>query len=189
MIRSVGRPRNKQIDEQILSATARILAEKGYAGLKMDTVATVAKVSKHTLYLRYKSPAQLTVALLHQLASSTIKLADTGSLEKDLTQLLKDIRQLFLETPFGIVIPALIGASTGNPKMVKRARLYLEERRALMEPLVTRAIERGELPKSVRPREFIETCLAPIYYRYLISGDPINDKFIASTVKRALSVS
>lgn len=185
MPNSVGRPRDKSIDDDILKAVADILTEKGYMGLKMDTVAARANVSKHTLYLRYKSPAELTVALLKQLAGVTVRVPDTGKLADDLLMILVEVRHLFCDTPFGAVIPALVGASTSNPELVTYARKYLEDRRKQMEPVVEYAIARGELPESVQPKVFIELCIAPIYYRHLISGEPLSDEFIGLLAERA----
>lgn len=184
---TAGRPRDNSIDSHILDATVTILSQKGYSGLTMDAVATAAKISKHTLYRRYKSPAALTVGLLQHLAHTTIKIPDTGSFEQDLTLMLQDVRQLFQETPFGAVIPALIGASTGNSELASQARSLLKMRRSLMTPVVERAIERGEISKSTQPSHLLEYALSPLYYRHIISGEQLSDQFIVATVKLVLS--
>lgn len=188
MPNTAGRPRDHSIDTHILEATAEILGKRGYSGLTMDAVAMRAGISKHTLYRRYKSPAELTVGLLQHLANTTVKIPDTGSLEQDLTLILRGVRQLFQETPFGVVIPALVGASTDNPELANQARLLLRERRNLMMPVIERAFDRGELALPlIESRQLLEYALAPLYYRHIISGEPLTDEFITATVQQALS--
>ena len=47
-----GRPRNPDLDERILDATRRLLAERGYQGLSIDAVARAAGTTRPTVYLR-----------------------------------------------------------------------------------------------------------------------------------------
>jgi hypothetical protein len=93
---------------------------------------------------------------------------------------------LFCETSFGVVIPALIGASASNPDLVKHARAYLEERRTAMEPIIQRAIARQELPADTDPKTYLEIVIAPLYYRHLISGDDIDETYINAIVQSTI---
>lgn len=179
---TAGRPRNELIDKKILEAAVSILTEKGYSGLKMDLVATRAKISKRTLYLRYKSVAQLVIDLLHELATTTVEIPDTGELKSDLVEVLSHIEMLFKKTLFGVIMPILVSASVDNPDLAKLGREYLKSRRKLMEPIVIRAIERGELPDSTDPNMFIELCVAPVYYRNLISAEPVDEAYIMKVI-------
>ena len=183
MPNSVGRPRDEGVDDAILDATAAILRERGYIGLKMDAVAAAAGVSKHSLYLRYRSPAELTVALLKKFTRLTAPIPDTGSLETDLKILLTGIRTLFLETPFGVVIPALVAASPSSPDLVAYARSYLRERRKEMAPIVERAVARGELPHGTDATVFLDLDIASLYYRFIISGGAIDDAAIDTIIR------
>lgn len=187
MSNPVGRPRDESKDRYIFDAVLEILEEKGYSGLKMDTVATRAGISKNTLYIRYSSPIELTIGLLRHYAAGAPLAPDTGSLESDLRAMLYGLRKLFESTPIGTIIPTLVGASMGNAELVTEARAYIETRRRSMEPIIERAIERGELPKTTNPKEAIELCVAPLYYRHLISGEPIDDEFIKNIISRLIS--
>ena len=49
----------------------------------------------------------------------------------------------------------------------------IDMRRA--EPVVARAVARGELPADTDPPEVIKTLIAPIYLRLLITAEPIDE--------------
>jgi AcrR family transcriptional regulator len=62
-----GRPRDGAVDEAILDATERSLASRGYEAMTVEQVAVAAGVSKPTIYLRYRSKAELVEAMIERL--------------------------------------------------------------------------------------------------------------------------
>src|SRR4051794_10384858 len=57
--RSGGRPRSAHIDDAVLKATLRHLAERGYAGMSVNAIAAELGISKPTIYLRWPSKVDL----------------------------------------------------------------------------------------------------------------------------------
>jgi AcrR family transcriptional regulator len=57
--RRQGSSRDPSIDAAVLSATRRLLVDRGYAATTIDLIATTAKVSRPTVYRRWSSKAQL----------------------------------------------------------------------------------------------------------------------------------
>lgn len=58
----------------ILDAAARVVEERGFAGVRMDAIAERAGVAKGVLYLRFPGKAELLVALLrHEIAQATTR--------------------------------------------------------------------------------------------------------------------
>jgi AcrR family transcriptional regulator len=53
-----------RIDEAIVQATVRLLAEKGFAEMRMEEVAVLAKVGKPAIYRRYSDKAELVTAVI-----------------------------------------------------------------------------------------------------------------------------
>jgi AcrR family transcriptional regulator len=45
-----GRPRQTELDRRILEAALRLLAERGYAHMSLDDVATAAHTTRATIY-------------------------------------------------------------------------------------------------------------------------------------------
>ena len=61
-----GRPRDPAVEERILDATLRQLAEHGYARMSVDQVAAASGISKPAIYRRWKGKADLATAALNR---------------------------------------------------------------------------------------------------------------------------
>ena len=59
--RAPGRPRDESVDERVLEATLDLLAEKGFAALRVDEVAGRSGVAKSTIYRRWSSLTHLAI--------------------------------------------------------------------------------------------------------------------------------
>jgi len=58
--------KNRQ-EEKSLQAAARVFARKGYRSSTMDEIAREAKISKPTLYVRFKSKEMLIIQLIEKI--------------------------------------------------------------------------------------------------------------------------
>jgi Tetracyclin repressor-like, C-terminal domain len=54
-------------------------------------------------------------------------------------------------------------------------------------PFVTRAIERGELPANTDTDALLTTFRAPLFYRMVTTGDPIDEDLIAQAARGTLT--
>jgi hypothetical protein len=54
-------------------------------------------------------------------------------------------------------------------------------------PVVTKAIERGELPANTDTDTLLTTFRAPLFYRMVTTGDPIDEDLIAQTTRVTLA--
>jgi AcrR family transcriptional regulator len=59
-----GRPRTPGVDEAVLKATLRRLAEDGYSGMSMAKIAADAGTTRPTMYLRWPTKQALVVAAM-----------------------------------------------------------------------------------------------------------------------------
>ena len=64
---TTGRPRDTSLDDRVLDATIGLLAERGYASLRIDDVAAASGVAKTTIYRRWPSLMHLVVAAIVRL--------------------------------------------------------------------------------------------------------------------------
>jgi AcrR family transcriptional regulator len=90
--RGRGRPRRAGADEEILTVALAMLREKGYHELSVDAVAERARVAKTTVYRRWPSKGALIAAAISPTGRGPAP--NSGSLERDLTQILNDILAL-----------------------------------------------------------------------------------------------
>src|ERR671929_840669 len=86
-----GRPRDPSRDSVIRAAILRLLAEVGYSALTMDAVAAEAGVGKATIYRRWRTKQDLVVDTISDLNREEATPPDSGSLEGDLRQMLRQL--------------------------------------------------------------------------------------------------
>jgi Tetracyclin repressor-like, C-terminal domain len=66
-------------------------------------------------------------------------------------------------------------------------RHYFDQQAVRTTPLVTRAIDRGELPANTDTNALLTTFRAPLFYRMVTTGDPIDDGLIAQVARVTLA--
>jgi AcrR family transcriptional regulator len=138
--------RSEQVVRRVLDAAIVELARSGYHGFRMEVVAARAAVNKTTIYRRWPSRAALVGALVDRMRAPLREspLPDTGSLESDLVEAFARRFTVgrrtegrawarLLEERYRPEVEAIIGPSVA-------------ERRHEWRSMVTRAIDRGELP-------------------------------------------
>ncbi len=158
----------------VRAATVAELAEKGYADLTVEGVARRAGVHKTTVYRRWKDRQGLVVDALAERVAEEVPIPDTGSVQGDLEVLARSLADT-LGGPTGRVIAAVLGTDAGRlPEVAETRRRVLGDRLRRAEPVVLRAVARGELPEGTAPHEVVKAFAAPLYFRLLVSGEPVD---------------
>jgi AcrR family transcriptional regulator len=184
--RRPGRPRDARADEAIIDAAAAVLAKCGPSGFTVDAVAARAGVGKATIYRRWPSRADLLLETATQ-AALDLTDPDTGSVRDDLVFLLSALAVKLRVTIAGRLMPALIAEAATNPDMSRTLGAFVEERRALSLAMVTRGIERGELPADADPQMLLDLCAGPIFYRTLVARHPVEPEEVEQMVDAVLA--
>ena len=152
---------------ELVAAALQLFANRGFAATRLEDVATVAGVSKGTVYLYFESKEQLFEAVVREAITPTLDRAEAmlASFEGPTPDLVRFLFELFaaaLETPLTGVIKLLVAESGNFPQL---ARLYadLVLRRAfgLMERVLQRGIDRGEF-RPVDPHTTVPLVMGPI---------------------------
>lgn len=169
------RGRASRVVNSIHEATREVLSEMGYAGLRIDEVARRADVNKTTVYRRWPTKAELVADTIKGTLNKVV-LTDTGSLRRDLKEYLKLLAQRSTNAQWrGILL-------TLNSNVDQELELLAKELRQLARSnrtkLIQRGIDRGELPKGINPELVADVVSAPVLYRALHLGEPVDDAFI-----------
>jgi AcrR family transcriptional regulator len=173
-----GRPRSKELDASILSATLELASEVGINGMSMDDVAQRAGVSKASIYRRWPSKELLVIDALRS-AMGPLDAVDTGDVGADLRAILGDLVQRFSSKErMNDVLPHLIEVSTHDPALRAELEAYTQLRRVPLRASLERGITRGELPADADLDTMIDALLGPIIYRRLLTGGSIDTAFI-----------
>ena len=179
--------RTARVRRDVLNATLRHIAERGLEGLTIAAIATAAGVAQTTVYRRWPTPPSLVADALSDLAAERNPIPDTGDIRLDLYQLADQIAHLLAEP----AIVRLLGVSlalSADPDVATARTLFWENRFRLSQPVVDRAIRRGQLRPHSNPHEVIETLVAPLYYRLLVSDQAIDRDLIHRCVDTTLKM-
>ena len=180
-----GRPRRADADEAILRATLEQLADAGVAGLSMDLVAQRAGVGKATIYRRWTSKEELVLEALRTVAAP-IPVPDEGSLRGDLIAYTDELVERFSHGRGSDVLPHLVAASCHDAELRASLDAFTRGRQATLRRLFARGVERGELPADTDIDLAVDAILGPIFYRHLLSGEPVDRALARRLVDLAL---
>ncbi|GAA4719727.1 TetR/AcrR family transcriptional regulator [Phytohabitans rumicis] len=166
--------RGAKVRAAVHAATLAELVDKGYAELTVDAVAQRAGVHKTTVYRRWNDRQSLVVDALAEHFAADIPTPDTGALETDLRALARALVDS-MAGPVGTAVQAAMHSDAGRlPEIAEARQRIFADRFRRAEPVVSRAIERGELPVGTDPAEVFKALAAPIYYRLLVIAEPVD---------------
>jgi len=167
--------RSARVRDAVRQATLAELAEHGYGGLTVERVAERSGVHKTTVYRRWGGVEGLIADALELAAGEPWPIPDTGSIEGDLRGIVQLVRSGFADPELGPVSSAFVAAAVQNEAAARSLHDFLVSRHEQSADVVRRAIERGELPDVVDPREVIRVAVAPVYYRLFVAHEPVTE--------------
>ena len=155
--RSATRRRGQELEAAILDAAWELLLDKGYSGFTYEAIAAGAGTSRPVLYRRWPQRDDLLLATLARSWWQPIPLPDTGSLREDAIGLLRNANASRSRMAT-LLIAQLMDyfRQTGTSFAELRAALRGPDQPSGMGKLVTRAVERGEVPDVPRSDRLID---------------------------------
>jgi AcrR family transcriptional regulator len=181
--RDAGRSRGKHVEDLILDAALRELAQHGLEGLKVSRVADAADVNKTSVYRKWPEKQDLVAAALQAaLVRITHQIKDTGSLETDIEQIVTLLSEQ-LATPAGraLVQVALADESSAAMAALNRNPSVRDQENALN--LIRRAHERGEWDPSITAADAVFTMITgALMHRVLLERQPVTAEWRSTLV-------
>jgi AcrR family transcriptional regulator len=175
--RAPGRPRSEESRLAILRSTLRLLKETGFPQLSIEAIAADADVSKATVYRWWPTKAVLVADAFSASADEELRFPNTGSVQKDMSRQMRQLIRVF-RSPRGKVVAALLGGGQSDPELIAAFReRFLWPRRQQAYRTLRRGIDRGELPAGIDLDLTLDSLYGPIYMRFLIRHDDLNEDF------------
>jgi AcrR family transcriptional regulator len=172
-----GRPRDPSRDGVIRAAILRLLADVGYGALTMDAVAAEAGVGKATIYRRWRTKQDLVVDTISDLNRAEASPPDTGSLEGDLRQMLRQLVAV-INGPTGAATLSLLSTVPHQPALAQAFRNGpLAVWRHAFEQIWARAEDRGEVRPGIAGSRTAEATSALLVQRWLLTGEPVDEAY------------
>jgi AcrR family transcriptional regulator len=184
--RAPGRPRSERARRAVLKAAQALIKEQGYGQLTMKAIARRAGVSRQTIYRWWPTKAEIVLEGLNAAASAVAPLPDTGALDTDL-------RQLMRQTVLGArrikrLLASVMAEAQLDEAFASSFRTeFLARRRAVLRETLERARTRGELSPSVDIDFLVDLAFGTLWYRILSDHAPLDRRFagqLAATLGR-----
>ncbi len=142
----------------------------------MDEIARTAGVGKDTLYRRWSSKDQLVGHLLTVLAEENVPVPTEPEPSYALFLFLQDIVRFNTRTDFGAIVAGIVGEAGRNPDLARAFHEFWRTRRlraaGLVRDLADPSTAEGEVERMV------DQLVGPLYYRLLLTGQPISDEYL-----------
>jgi AcrR family transcriptional regulator len=169
-----GRPRDAGLSARIHAATVEILAEHGYRRHTVDRIAAAARCGKAAIYRRYADKAEATVdAMVQYLEVGPVP--DTGGVIEDLVVHARQNRENQAIRNDARIGPAL-ARTVFEPEIFPALwKITFKQRHDNGLSIVSRAIERGELPPNADGDMILDTIAGLTLFRHTLKGVPVTD--------------
>jgi AcrR family transcriptional regulator len=175
--------RSEEARVAVLEAADDLLVERGFAGVTMEGIAARAHVAKQTIYRWWASKTDILFDALVVDAGEHFTSPDHGDLSSDLKDHLGQLVAFLTGTDAGAVFRALAGEAQHDEAVAARFRTeFTETQRDRDRAPLLRAQRRGELADTADVDLAVDQLVGPIYYRVLITAQPVPPKFIDSLV-------
>ncbi len=185
MDKKIGRPRSAETENAILTASYNLLLENGFGSVTVEKIAERAKVSKATIYKWWPNKAAVVMDAFLSAAAARLPVPDTGSVITDIIIQVTNLAN-FLTSREGKVITELIAEGQFDPGLAEAYRMrYFTPRRLDSRHILERGIQRKELPDKLDIELSIDLIYGPIFYRLLLTGEPLDHTFIKDLIATA----
>jgi AcrR family transcriptional regulator len=176
--RPPGRPRSEESRRSILDSTLKLLKRQGgFAELRIEAIAADANVGKTTVYRWWPSKAALVADAFSVSAAEELRFPNTGSVQRDMSLQMKRLIRIF-RSKRGKVVAALLAGGQSDPELIEAFReRFLWPRRRQAYQTLQRGIDRGELPAGSDLDLVLDSLYGPIYMRFLIRHDKLDESF------------
>jgi AcrR family transcriptional regulator len=170
--------RSEEARQAVLEAADDLLAERGFSRLTIEGIAARAGVAKQTIYRWWPSKTDILLDAFADDAAQDLSPPDSGDLGRDLRIHLSRLADFLTRSDAGAVFRALAGLAQHDAAVAARLRAgYLSQQRDRDRLPLLRAVDRGQLLPGTDIDLAVEQLVGPIYYRVLVTGQPVPSEF------------
>jgi AcrR family transcriptional regulator len=179
--------RRARTEKAILDATRELLAEGGVRELTVERVAARSGVAKTTIYRRWRGKHELALAVLIDMVENVVSTPDLGDTREELITFVNAAVKILGSTLMGRVMQGLVSDLATDPGLARAFRERVVAMRVgEVRRVIARGIERGDLRPDADVELAHELLFGPVYYRLLLSGEPLDDRLAERIVDAVL---
>ncbi|MEU7905827.1 TetR-like C-terminal domain-containing protein [Actinoplanes sp. NPDC049118] len=143
-------------------------------------------MAKTPIYRQWDSQATLVLDALDSVRQPPTD-PDTGTLRGDLLDLLTGFARALSTGPATTLMFALIDAAERDPAFAALHRRQARARHAMILAVISRGVQRGELPAGTDRAEVLDLLAGPLFHRRAVSTGTVDETFAAWVVDRVLA--
>jgi len=172
---------------RIVTAAADLFLDQGYGATTLEKVAARAGVAKTTIYRRWRDKDELALAVVLDMVEQVVQLPELGDTRKELLAFVNAAVEVLGSTLMGRVMQGLVSDLATDAELAHAFReRVVSVRDAEVERLVERGVRRGDLRADTDPMTAHDLLIGPVYYRLLLTGQPLDRAFAKRTVDAVL---
>lgn len=180
--------RATQVKEAVHRAVLDLVAERDVDVVGIPEISRRSGVRDSSIYRRWGTRENLIVDALLAASEGTVPVPNTGTLHGDLAAFATALID-YLGAPLGRGLARALAFVPDSKADAEARKTFWAARYRETMLMISRAVDRGELPPDTHARMAIELLIAPIHFRNLITHEESDAEFanqLATYVVRAL---
>jgi TetR/AcrR family transcriptional regulator of autoinduction and epiphytic fitness len=150
------------------------LADAGYGGFTIESVAARAGVAKSTIYRHWSDKLALVADAFESSHEEMVPDTATGTARDRIVSLLRHVAEVVVDSTFSRCIPALIEGAVRDRRLREFQHRYSTERRGGLVAGIDDGIAAGEFSHQIDPDLAAQLLLGVIFYRRLMTDEPFD---------------
>jgi TetR/AcrR family transcriptional regulator of autoinduction and epiphytic fitness len=179
-------PRIERSRRVIRQAALTELAETGYGGFSIESVASRAAVGKSTIYRLWGSKIALIGDALETLNTQPAPDAGAGAPRQRVERLLHHLAEVLIDSTFSACVPALIQAAERDVTVRDFLHRYSARRRRALQDAIAAGVAGGDFPPHLDAGLASLALSGAIFYRRLMTGEPLDPALVPALVDTVL---
>ncbi|MFC5828114.1 TetR/AcrR family transcriptional regulator [Nonomuraea insulae] len=171
-------PRIPRTRDRVRRATLDLLAERGAGGLTIEAVAQRSGVAKSTIYRHWPGLSPLILDSFKSVNPAFPERPSTGHVGEEAQIFLTELARTITQAPWAPLMVALADAAERDDELRDLLSAFITQRRAPLRDILADGVERGQLPAGTDPDFLAGVLGGALFYRRLISHEPVDDAFI-----------
>jgi len=167
----MARTLSQTAHQSIISAFVRLIEKQRIDDITTDAIAQAAGASKATLYKHWKDKDHLLVEVIERLVIA-LPAADSGNLQADAVQVLRNMFGDEKKKPFNRVWPKIFGYIANHPEFCSAFNCGILERspRHTLVGIIREAMAKGELRQDLDIEFTLDLLAGPLLHHRFLHG-------------------
>jgi AcrR family transcriptional regulator len=179
-------PRIERSRRVVRQAALAELAQAGYGGFSIESVANRAGVGKSTIYRLWGSKISLIGDALETLNRQPAPEAADGPPRERVERLLRHLAEVLIDSPFSACVPALIQAAERDVTVRDFLHRYSARRRQALVEAIAAGVAGGDFPPDLDAGLASLALSGALFYRRLMTAEPLDPALVPALVDTVL---